>query len=295
MTPPKNTLSAITLPRLGVGAMPFSGAGADTTQAEAVWHHTFDLGLTLINTADCYAPSGAEFGHNERLVGAAVSSYAPGREAVTVVTKIGITRDNEVWARNNSPEYLKNAAQRSVERLGLVPDVMCIHRLNREQSLSEAVTAMCEIRDSGLTQHIGLSNVSQAEFDLAWEVSEGTIAVVENEQSPRYRAGGEILESCRERNVSFLAWSPLGGGSDAAALGELYPAFAQVAQAHGATAQQIALAWLLAKSSAMTPIPAFTRMETADSSRAALDITLSQSEVEILNASPAGPGALFPD
>lgn len=275
--------------------MPFSSGAIDTSQAASVWHHAFDLGLTLINTADCYAPSGADFGHNEKLVGAAVSSYAPGREAVTVITKIGITRDNEVWARNNSPEYLKSAAERSVERLGFSPDVMCIHRLNREQSLSDAVVAMCQIRDAGWTKHIGLSNVSQAEFDLAWEVSEGTIAVVENEHSPRYRAGAEILDSCGERNVSFLAWSPLGGGADAAQLGTLYPAFAQVGQAHGASAQQIALAWLLAKSPAMTPIPAFTRSETADSSRVALDIELSDSEVEILNASPAGPGALFPD
>ena len=293
MTQPATHLNP--LPRMGIGAMPFSSGGADVDSAAAVWHEAFDMGLTLINTADCYAPSGAEFGHNERLVGSAVSAYGKGRAAVTVVTKVGITRDNEVWARNNSPEYLKMAAEKSAARLGFVPDVLCIHRLNREQSLAAAVEAMCEVREAGFASQIGLSNVSQAEFDLAWDVSGGSIKIVENEQSPRYRAGSDVIASCGERNVNFLAWSPLGGGNDAARLGEMYPAFHEIGQNHGASAQQIALAWLLQMNPAMIPIPAFTQISTALASAQALDIVLSQAEVELLNNSPAGVGSLFPD
>ncbi|MEY2634268.1 MAG: hypothetical protein RIS75_208 [Actinomycetota bacterium] len=275
--------------------MPFSHSGADVAAAAGVWHHAFEIGLTLINTADCYAPSGAEFGHNERLVGAAVSNYAGGRDSVTVVTKIGITRDNEIWARDNSPEYLKRAAANSAERLGFIPDVLCLHRLNREQSLTAAIEALCEIREAGFAHNIGVSNVNTAEFDLAWKVSGGTLTVVENEQSPRYRGSSDVISACGERNVSFLAWSPLGGGQDARRLGELYPAFAEVAPAHNATAQQIALAWLLHLNSAVIPIPAFTQNSTADSSARALSITLTSEEVELLTNSPAGVGSLFPD
>jgi diketogulonate reductase-like aldo/keto reductase len=92
-----------------------------------------------------------------------------------------------------------------------------------------------------------------------------------------------------------LAWSPLGGGNDAAKLGELYPVFAEVGLAHDATAQEIALAWLLTQGSAMLPIPAFTRKETADSTIKSISINLSDAEIDLLTASHTGNGSLYPD
>lgn len=280
---------------IGVGAMPFSHQGAKTENAKSVWHHAFDLGMNLINTADCYAPSADEFGHNEKLVGQAVHEYSKGRESVFVVTKNGIQRKGSDWPRDNSPEYLLSAAEASNERLGFMPDAILIHRLNRTQSLSAAIEALCEVRERGLTKYIGVSNVNRAELELAWEVSGGTISIVENERSPRYREFADVLDFCNENGLAYLAWSPLGGGNDAKHLGELYPAFAEVGIAHNATAQEVALAWLLTQGNAMLPIPAFTRNETADSTAKAVEIKLAQAEVDLLNASHTGNGSLYPD
>jgi len=283
------------LPLIGVGAMPFSHGDKKSEDAIAVWHHAFDLGMNLINTADCYAPSAQEFGHNERLVGKAVHEYSRGRESVFVVTKNGIQRKGSDWPRDNSPEYLLRAAEESNERLGFMPDAILIHRLNREQSLAAAIEAMCEVRERGLAKYIGVSNVNRAELELAWEVSDGTIAIVENERSPRYREFADVLDFCNEKGLAYLAWSPLGGGNDAAKLGELYPVFAEVGLAHNATAQEIALAWLLTQGSAMLPIPAFTRKETADSTVKSISINLSAAEIDLLTASHTGNGSLYPD
>lgn len=283
------------LPVIGVGAMPFSQQGAKVENATSVWHHAFDHGMNLINTADCYAPSAADFGHNERLVGKAVQEYSRGRESVFVVTKNGIQRKGNDWPRDNSPEYLLKAAEDSNERLGFMPDAILIHRLNRTQSFAAAIEAMCEVRERGLAKYIGVSNVNRTELELAWQVSGGTIAIVENERSPRYREFKDVLDFCNEHGLAYLAWSPLGGGNDAAKLGDLYPAFAEVGISHNATAQEIALAWLLTQGNAMLPIPAFTRKETADSTVRAVEITLSKAEIDLLSASHTGNGSLYPD
>lgn len=290
-----NNIPSQALPRIGVGAMPFSQEGADVSRAGSVWHHAFDLGMTLINTADCYAPSGETFGHNEKLVGEAVSSYAGGRDSVFVVTKNGLRRQGTDWWRDNTPEYLRESVRASNERLGFVPDAILLHRLNREQSLSAAVEALCEMREAGFMKYVGVSNVSLSEFDVAWRASSGTLAFVENERSPRYRDHADVLDSCNRLGVGYLAWSPLGGGNEAAELGFKYPEFADVGMRHDKSAQQIALAWLLSQGPAMIPIPAFRRNETADSSAAAADIELSSEDLDLLNNSGAGPGSVYPD
>lgn len=276
---------------LGVGAMPFSHPEARRDQAAKVWQHAFDLGFNLINTADIYAPSDDTVGDNERLVGAAVQAY--GRDRIFVVTKNALVRPG--WARDNTPEYLVRAAEASNRALGFMPDAILLHRRNRQQPLAAAVDGLLQVRERGLARYIGLSNIHLEELEEAWRVSDGAIAFVENERSPRYRADTDVLDFCSEHGIGYLAWSPLGGGDEAARLGELYPAFAEVGQEHGVSAQQVALAWLLAQGNAMLPIPAFGRTATADDAAAATRLHLSHAEVEFLNASPAGPGSVYPD
>lgn len=281
------------LPLIGVGAMPFSHPGADTSQAQAVWHRAFDLGMTLINTADAYAPSAAEFGHNERLVASAVDAY--GRDQIFVVTKIGHTRSGDDWGRDNRPEYLLAAAEASNQRLGWAPDAILIHRLQREQSFEDAIGALVAIKQRGLAGHIGLSNVHADELQRAWELSDGEISFVENERSPRFRADTDVLELCNDLGIAFLAWSPLGGGQDAARLGELFPAFAAVGEKHDASPQEVAIAWLRSQGPSMIPIPAFTRVATAESTATAAFLGLDSEDLELLNSSALGPGSLYPD
>lgn len=289
------------LSELGLGAMPFSerdfikigGVENQAAQAAEVWQHAFDGGINLINTADCYAPSAEEFGDNEKLVGKVVSAY--GRDKVFVVTKNGITRNGENWGRDNSPAYLLAAAEASVARLGFAPDAILLHRRNREQPIAAAIEALLDIKERGLTQHIGLSNVHLNELDEAWSRSDGQISFVENERSPRYREDSDVLEACNARGIAYLAWSPLGGGDSAAKLGERHPEFAEVARARGITAQQVALAWLRSQGNAMLPIPAFTRIATADASIAAMDLQLSEAELTLLDGSKYTPQSVYPD
>ena len=281
------------LPPLGVGAMPFSFVGADVTQAAVVWREAFDAGLNLINTADAYAPSAAEFGHNERLVGEVVRDY--GRDKVSVISKVGLIREGVEWFRDNSPTYLMRAAEASNERLGCVPDGLLIHRFNRTQPFDESIRGIVDVKNAGLALSVGISNVSAAELQRAWDVSEGQIAFVENERSPRYRDHEDVLRLCTELGIVYLAWSPLGGADDASRLGEIYPAFQSVADRHGATAQQVALSWLRQQSPYMLPIPAFTRLATLNSTIASLNVVLSEQDMAELSASPAGPGPLFAD
>lgn len=288
------------LPRLGVGAMPFGFSGSELEPAIDAWHHAFDLGITLINTADCYAPSAEQFGFNEIQVGEAVRAYAGGRDAITVVTKNGLRRHGTEWWRDNTYDYMLSAAEASTKRLGFAPDVLCLHRRNREQSLVDATRALMAARERGLTKTIGMSNINADEFRLVWEVSEGTLAFVENERSPRYRDHSEVLRLCTENDVAYLAWSPLGGSNDAKRIGEVVPAFAEVAARHEidgqpATAQQVALAWLVSQSPVMLPIPAFTRHETAEASAAALKLRLTEADLELLNSGNYDSGSEFPE
>lgn len=304
-------LTAKPVPALGVGAMPLSDPAPDGSvrpleESVALLHHAFDQGLTLVDTADIYAPSAADFGHNERVVGEAVRSWSGGRDALVVVTKIGITRqpgagDDDVWGRDGSRDYLLRAAEGSVERLGLVPDVIINHRVNREQPYDGTVRGMLAVREAGFAPAVGIGNVHLDECVTAWEVSEGTIAAVENERSPRWRDDADVLAWASSHGVAYFPWSPLGGGDDARRLGELYPEFGAVAVAvsersgRDVTAQQVALAWLSASGPTVVPIPGSTRAATLDASAAAADVVLTPDEVARLDASPVGPGSVFPD
>lgn len=300
------------VPFLGVGAMPLSGEAPDGSvrpleEGVALLHHAFDLGLTLVDTADIYAPSAAHFGHNERVVGEAVRTWSGGRDALVVVTKIGITLTvgddgQDVWGRDGSRDYLLGAAEASVKRLGFEPDVIINHRVNREQQpYADTVRGMLAVREAGFAPAVGIGNVHLDECLTAWQVSDGTIAAVENERSPRYRDDADVLAWASEHGVAYLPWSPLGGGDDARSLPELHPEFAQVAAAAGArsgrdvTAQQVALAWLIASGPSVVPIPGFTRAATAAASAAAADLELTADELALLDASPAVRGSVFPD
>jgi aryl-alcohol dehydrogenase-like predicted oxidoreductase len=299
------------IPSIGVGAMPLSNPRADGTMipredAIAVLQHAFDAGMTLVDTADIYAPDGHHVGHNESIVGEAVRTWHGGRDALVVVTKIGIVRtpgpDGDDWSRDGSRDYLLRAAEHSVASLGLTPDAILLHRVNREQQpFAASVEGILAVREAGFTPRIGIGNVHLDECEIAWDVTGGSVAAVENERSPRYRDDTDVLTWASTHGVAYLPWSPLGGGDDAARLGQLYPEFAAVAdevsQSTGEqiSAQQVALAWLSASGPTVVPIPAFTRAATADSSAQAGHIELSPAQVARLDASPVGPGSLFPD
>lgn len=299
------------VPVVGTGAMPLSNARADGTlmprdEAVALLHHAFDQGLTLVDTADIYAPDGHSVGHNENLVGEAVRTWSGGRDAIVVVTKIGIVRTpgthGDTWSRDGSRDYLLRAAEASVGQLGFVPDVIINHRVNREQApYAETVRGMLAVREAGFAPAIGIGNVHGDEARIAWEVSEGTIAAVENERSPRFRGDTDVLEWAIEHGVAFFPWSPFGGGSDAKQLPTRYPQFAQVAAELAAstggevTAHEVALAWLVSQGPTVVPIPGYTRPASAESAARAAHLVLSAEQKALLDATTGTDTSVFPD
>jgi aryl-alcohol dehydrogenase-like predicted oxidoreductase len=299
------------VPVIGAGAMPLSNPGRDgrlmdRDDAVALLHHAFDLGLTLVDTADIYAPDGSSVGHNESIVGEAVRTWSGGRDAIVVVTKIGIVRepgpDGDLWGRDGSRDYLLRAAEHSVEMLGLVPDVILNHRAARRTTpYAETVRGMLAVQDAGLAARIGIGNVDLAEAELAWEITEGQLAGVENERSPRFRGDSDLFAWCIDKGVAFFPWSPFGGGREAAELPVRYPEFAAVAaevsEASGTptTAHEVTLAWLAAAGPSVVPIPGFTRRETVESAARAAHVELTAEQVARLDATPADYTSTVPD
>jgi aryl-alcohol dehydrogenase-like predicted oxidoreductase len=280
---------------LVAGAMPLSMPARPHEDAVRVLHHAFERGLTWIDTADVYAPTAEEIGHNERLVGEAVRRAPAGADAVRVVTKIGLRRSGHEWSRDGSPAWLRQAAEASNRALGRVPDVLCLHRVDRATPFEVQVEGLLAVHAAGLCRAIGLSNVDLGEYRTAQRLSGGCIALVQNERSPRYRGHTDVLEACTADGVPFLAWSPLGGGHYAARLGEKYPAFAEVGRALGATPQQVALAWLRATSSVLAPVVGFTRTASVDAAVDALPLRLTPEQVAALDAAPHEGTSLYPD
>ena len=294
---------------IGLGCMPLSNSAmvAERPRALATVHAALDSGMTLLDTADIYAPDAARFGHNETLAGEAVRSWAgsPGdRERIVVATKGGITRtpgpDGDVWGRAGTPEALGAAARASAGRLGVdVIDLYFLHRLDPEVPFDEQVGGLAQVRDDGVARRIGLSNVTLPQLDRALRLvggpEDGGIVAVEMEFSPRYRRDADVLQRCLERGIAFLPWSPLGGAHEAGELGSRYAPFAQVAQHRGVPAQQVALAWLMALGATVLPIPGSTRPATARSSAEAAGLVLTDDEVALLSATPPEDASVFPD
>jgi aryl-alcohol dehydrogenase-like predicted oxidoreductase len=306
---PTREIADLSVHPIGLGCMPLSDPAmlGERPRALATVHAALDSGMTLLDTADIYAPDGAHFGHNEVLVGEAVRSWAGSsadRDRIVLATKGGITRtsgpDGDIWGRAATPEALGTAARASAERLGVeVIDLYYLHRLDPAVPFDEQVEGLAGVRVDGIARHIGLSNVTLAQLDRALELvggpERGGIVAVQNEFSPRYRRDSDVLARCAERGIAFLPWSPLGGAAQAAGVGSRYAAFAEVAAERGVAPQQVALAWLLSLAPQVIPIPGSTRPATARSSAAAADLELTAEELGRLSATVPEDASVFPD
>jgi aryl-alcohol dehydrogenase-like predicted oxidoreductase len=310
---PQRRIGDRTVSAIGLGCMPLSHKGMVDARDEAIAtvHASLDAGVTLLDTANVYAPSWDAVGHNESLVAEALRSWASSsedRDRVLVTTKGGITRsEGEVWGRDGSPEGLRRACEASLRALGTdVIDLYQLHRLDPRIPVADQVGALAALRSDGLVAMIGLSNVIASELEVAFEVAgrpdqpatagAGTgIVSVQNEFSPRYRQDADVMARCAETGVAFLPWSPLGGASEAADVGSRYGVLAQIADARGASPQQVVLAWLLQRSPTVIPIPGSSRPATAKSSVEALSLTLTDEDMARIEAIAVEPSSMYPD
>ncbi len=312
-TLPQRRIGDRTVSAIGLGCMPLSNGRMVDRRDDAIGviHTALDAGVTLLDTANIYAPSWDAVGHNEELTAEALRSWAASsedRDRVLLTTKGGITRSpGEQWGRDASPGGLRRACEASLRALGTdVIDLYQLHRLDPSIPVADQIGALLALQQEGLVRMIGVSNVIRAELEVAFEVAgrpgpAGSadaghgIVSVQNEFSPRFRADSDVMDACTEAGVAFLPWSPLGGAAEAADVGSRFAVLVEIAADHGATPQQVVLAWLLGRSPSVIPIPGSTRPSTVLSSVQAAGLTLTPDEQGRIEATTSQPSSMYPD
>ena len=307
MTLPQVRIGDFSVSAIGLGCMPFSLTMTKTVppreQSIATVHAALDAGITLLDTANVYAPTWDTVGHNEEIVAEALRTYTGPADvrAVMVATKGGSARgEGETWGRNASLKGLRAACEKSLAILGGPSiDLYQLHRHDPSMTYFEQTQSLAALRDAGLIRRVGLSNCTLAELDLAVEVlggpHDGGIVSVQNEFSPRYRNDVDVLDRCTELGIVFLPWSPLGGAMQAQEVGSRYAEFAQVGDEVSASAQEVVLAWLRGLSPVMLPIPGASRPATIDSIVRSLSVSLTAEQQARLTATVPESVSMFPD
>jgi pyridoxine 4-dehydrogenase len=265
--------------RLGYGAMRITGRGVwgppeDPEEARAVLRRVAELGVNLIDTADSYGPY-----VSEELIAEVLHPY----EGMTVATKGGLERTGPGrWPRNGHPDHLREACEGSLRRLRVDRiDLYQLHAPDDEVPYEESVGAMKQLQDEGKVRHVGISNVSVAQLEQARAIVD--VASVQNRFNLADRHSEDVLERCEELGICFFPWFPLAAGD----LAEPGGVAAEIAAAHGASAGQIALAWLLRRSPAVAPIPGTSSVRHLEENVAAASIELSGEEFARLSAASA--------
>jgi len=262
--------------RLGFGAMRLCGPGIrgwpdDRANALRVLRRAVELGANLVDTADSYGPE-----VNELQVAEALHPYADG---LVIATKGGLLRDERPggWPADGRPEHLREACEGSLRRLRLEQIVLYqLHRPDPKVPFEESVGELARLREEGRIRHVGLSNVDVEQLARAQEIV--PIASVQNRYNLADRHSEDVLEACEEQGIAFFPWWPLAVGDLAEPGGRLDA----VARAHDATPAQVALAWLLARSPVVCPIPGTASLEHLEENLGAVDLELTPEELATL-------------
>ena len=269
--------------RLGFGAMRLTGPGvwgepSDRREALAVLRQAVDLGITLIDTADSYGPE-----VSERLIAEALYPY---EADLVIATKAGLQRPGpNQWVEDGRPEHLRSACEGSLRRLRLERiDLFQLHRIDPKVALEDQIGTLLDLQREGKIRHIGLSEVSVKQIKAVRKMT--PVASVQNRYNLIDRASEDVLEYCTRERIGFIPWFPLATGDLAKSGGPL----AEAAQRLGAEPVQVAIAWLLRKSSVMLPIPGTSTVEHLMENTAGALITLDDSIMKELEQSE-GDGA----
>ena len=260
--------------RMGFGAMRITGPGVwgppkDKAEAIRVLRLLPELGVNFIDTADSYGPD-----VSEELIYEALHPY----DGLVIATKAGFTRSGpDRWTVNTRPAHLKEAAKKSLKKLGVERITLWqLHRVAENIPQAEQFGAVKEMIAEGLIQYAGLSEVSIGEIRAAQQFF--PVATVQNHYNMASRESDDVLDYCAANGIGFIPWYPLAAGD----LADGNAALDRVAKAHGATHAQIALAWLLKRSPVMLPIPGTSKVKHLEENVAAAAITLSDAEFQSL-------------
>jgi aryl-alcohol dehydrogenase-like predicted oxidoreductase len=281
------TIGQVKVSAIGLGAMPISIEGRpDRIRALATIHAALDAGVTFIDTADSYHIGADEVGHNESLIAEALTTYGADTSDVLVATKGGHLRPGDgSWTVDGSPHYLKAACEASARRLGVESiGLYQFHRPDPKVPYADSVGALCDLLDAGTIRMVGVSNANPEQIRVANDILGGRLVSVQNQFSPQFRSSEPELQLCDQLGIAFLPWSPLGGIGLNRRLGPAPAAFDEVGKALGVSPQQVALAWMLAKSPVVIPIPGSRRPETIRDSIAAADLQLTDEQMGRLDS-----------
>jgi pyridoxine 4-dehydrogenase len=261
--------------RLGFGAMRITGDGIwgppkDPIAARAVLRRLRSLEVDFIDTADSYGPF-----VSEDLICEVLHPY----DGVKVATKAGLTRSGpSQWAAVGRREYLRQCCEMSLRRLGVETlDLWQLHRIDPKVPREEQFGVMRELQEEGKVRHLGLSEVTVEEIEAAGEHFD--VTTVQNLYNVTERKSEDVLEHCEAHGIGFIPWFPLAAGR----LAEPGGVVADIADAHDATTGQVALAWLLARSPVMLPIPGTSSVEHLDENVAAAELELDDDELARLD------------
>jgi len=269
-------LDSFTINRMGFGAMRLTGEGIwgepeDPEEARAVLRRAVELGVNFIDTADSYGPK-----VSERLIGETLYPYP---EDLVIGTKGGLVRPGPGrWKTDGRPEHLREACEGSLKRLKVERIVLYqLHRIDSSVPVEEQLGTLAELREEGKIQHVGLSEIGVEEIERAREIV--PIATVQNRYSLTDRGSEDVLDFCEREGIGFIPWFPLATGDLARPGGPLD----EIAARHDVTPGQVALAWLLARSPVMLPIPGTSSVEHLEENVAAVELRLSDEELATLS------------
>jgi pyridoxine 4-dehydrogenase len=269
-------LGDLTVNRLGFGAMRVCGPDIwgepkDRAQAKRVLVRAFELGHNFFDTADSYGPE-----VSENLIAEALHPYPP---ELVIGTKGGLVRPHRhAWNSDAHPEHLRHALEGSLKRLRLERiDLYQLHAPDPRVPFAESVGALADIQRAGKIRHVGLSNVGVAQLEEARRIV--PIVSVQNRYNLEDRSSESVLAHCEKLGIAFLPWYPLGAGEALRS-----SSVRKIAARLGATPAQVALAWLLAKSPMMLPIPGTSSVAHLEENSAAASLALSREDVAQLAA-----------
>lgn len=266
--------------RLGFGAMRLTGSGIwgepkDPAECRRVLRRAVELGVNFIDTADAYGPE-----VSERLIAESLHPYP---KHLLIATKGGLVRPGpSEWPADGRPAHLREACEASLKRLKLERiDLYQLHRIDPKVPLEDSIGELAHLRQEGKIRHVGVSNFKTDELARARRIV--PVVSVQNRYNVADRSSEEVLGVCAREGLAFIPWAPIASGSsDKLENGAASKELESVAKAHGVSVFQVAIAWLLAKSPAMLPIPGTSSVAHLEDNVSAARVKLSSAELAAL-------------
>jgi aryl-alcohol dehydrogenase-like predicted oxidoreductase len=262
--------------RLGFGAMRITGRGIwgppeNPEEAKTTLRRLPELNVDFVDTAESYGPY-----VSEELIGEVLAPYSQG---TVIATKSGLTRTGpDEWHQLGRPEFLRQGAIQSLRRLKLeVIDLWQLHRIESKTPRADQFGAIAQMQKDGIIRHVGLSEVSVDDIKEAQKYFK--VTTVQNMYNLVSRRAEDVLDYCEANGIGFIPWRPIDGGNLESTSAE----FKAIMDKHGASASQLALAWMLKRSPVMLPIPGTGRVKHLEENVAAAAIKLSDEDFATLD------------